>query len=121
MLFTTQLPSTSSDYVSVVATESLGGHRVVTDAITYADQSNELHINRVIGFTTGAASSGGAVNVQSSGVLKGFSGLSTGPIYLSINGHFTQVVPVTGFIQQLGNALSDTSVLVHILLPTQLN
>lgn len=112
--------SAGASYSILTAGAALGGNRVVIDNATYADNSNDAHINKVIGFTVGAATLGAPVNIQSSGELDGFSGLAIAPVYLAANGTLTQDVPTSGFIQKLGNAISSTAVLIAISPPLKL-
>lgn len=103
--------------IAFTAPASLGGLRVLTANLVYADSGNSLHINKVIGFTTGAASAGQPLFIQTSGELDGFSSLTIGPVYLGANGVVTQIPPTTGFIQQVGVATSSTTILINISSP----
>ncbi len=104
--------------ISIVAGEDLGGHRaVVTDngLAYYADNTNADHSNIVLGITLGAVNAGDPASVVTLGELPGLFGLTpNAPIYLSNNGILTQVVPTTGFIQQLGTAIVSDRMLVNI-------
>lgn len=107
-------------YVVLIAGSALGGHRAVIDNVTYADHSNSLHAGKVIGITTGSSTTGNPVTIQSGGKLNGFTGLSLGPVYLSTNGTLTQTAPTSGFIQQLGVAVSATEIMIQIHMPIML-
>ena len=110
--------SAGATYLTITAGEDLGGHRAVVlsaGQAVYADNTAAAHANRVIGITTGAATSGSGATIQSAGELTGMTGLTVdAPIYLSTAGTLTQTAPTTGFIQQLGIALSATAMLVEI-------
>jgi hypothetical protein len=73
---------------------------------------------RVIGFATGAASSGGAVSAQSAGVLTGFTALTAGaPYYLSTSAGTITATPPSGSgneVVLVGYAASTTSLEIRI-------
>ena len=80
------------------------------------DASSEKRI-KFVGFAKSTITSGNAVKIVSSGVLKDFSGLSAGlPLYLNpaSAGGYTQTEPVTTDVWKLkiGLALSATEVLI---------
>jgi hypothetical protein len=99
--------------IEMTAGENLGGRRAVVSSsglAMYADSAIAAHQNRVIGITAGSV-----VNVVMSGQLFGLFGLTPDmPIYLSNSGTLTQTVPATGFIQQLGTAITADSMSVNI-------
>jgi hypothetical protein len=104
-----------------VATRDIGGLRVLLADQSYADQSDSNSYGKVIGITKGAVVTREWLDIITSSELNGFTGLIPNEIlYLGLNGLVTQIVPSTGYIQQLGVALTSTSILVNIGLPVQL-
>lgn len=110
-------------YLSLVAGEALGGHRVVRIAddgkAWYADQSEPTHIFRIIGITTGAVDSGATVAIQTSGLMTEGSWTWTvgTPIWLSTGGQLTQTAPVTGFQFIIAQPQTATSILIRPTIP----
>jgi hypothetical protein len=108
-------------FTSLTADTALGGHRVVVPTPTgcaYADNTNNSHLLKVIGVTIGAANLGATATIQLSGELGGLTGLTQGsPVWLSTNGNLTQTLPTSGFIQQIGIALSSTKININITPP----
>lgn len=104
--------------IEMIAGEDLGGRRAVVSInglAMYADSGIAAHQNRIIGVTNNAVTAGNSVNVVMSGQLNGMFGLTPDvPVYLSTNGLLTQIVPATGFIQQLGTAITADSMSVNI-------
>ena len=102
--------------LTAIAGVNLGGHRAVVfdgdGTVIYADQSIAAHAERVLGVTTGAASIGTEATIQTGGELTepSWAWALDAPIYLSTNGLLTQVIPTTGFIQQIAIPLSATSI-----------
>lgn len=104
--------------VAYTAPINLGGNRVVTSSITYADNTNLLTAGKAIGITTSAATINTTVNIQIIGELNGFSGLvSDSPVYLSTLGTVTQTLPLSGYVQKIGMATSSTTLLINISEP----
>lgn len=104
-----------------LATRDIGGLRVLLADQSYADQSDETSFGKVIGISKGAVVTGEWLDIITSSELNGFTGLTPNElIYLGSNGLITQTVPTSGYIQQLGVALTSTSILVNISLPVQL-
>lgn len=110
--------SGASASITYIAGETLGGHRgVILDNSTaiYADNTILSHANKLIGLTTGATLIGETTTIQSSGELDGFSGLVVNSkVYLQASGVLTTTLPTTGFIQQVGIAVTDTKILINI-------
>lgn len=97
----------------------LNGYTVVAmnnSQLVIADNTDLNLINKIIGITKTSASAGESVIVMcSGGHLTGLAGLTIGgKIYLSSNGTITQTIPTSGFVIQLGTALSATSIAVNI-------
>lgn len=110
--------SASITPLTMVAGEVLGSLRAVINInsqVFYANNENPLHSNKVIGIVTQAVNINESVTVQTSGELEGFFGLTIGePVYLQSNGTITSVLPVIGFVQQLGIAITTTKILINI-------
>lgn len=105
-----------------VATRDIGGLRVLLADQSYADQTNIFSYGKVIGLSKGAVVTGGLLEVVTASKLAGFTGLIPNTqVYLGLNGLITQTVPTSGFIQQLGVALTSTTILVNISLPLLLS
>lgn len=108
----------SSGLFNAVAGEDLGGHRCVylsAGLVYYANSSDVTKVNRLVGITTGAVSLGSSVDIMNAGELTGFTGLVPDNImYLQSNGTISPSIPLTGFIQQVGIALTDTKCLINI-------
>lgn len=104
--------------INVIAGENLGGHRAITlsnGLARYADNTSLASVNKVIGITRGSCIVGDIIAIDSIGELNGFSDLITDmPVYLSINGIVTATIPSVGFIQQLGLAISTTTIVINI-------
>lgn len=104
-----------------LATRDIGGLRVLLADQSYADQIDDASFGKVIGISKGAVVTGEWLDIITSSELNGFTGLTPNElIYLGSNGLITQTVPTSGYIQQLGVALTSTSILVNISLPVQL-
>jgi len=101
-----------------IAGETIGGHRGVcssSNLIYYADNTNLLQVNRLIGISVQAVDIGQQLNIQSAGEITGFTGLTAGDIlYLQTNGVINTTLPTSGFIQQVGIALTSTTILLNI-------
>ena len=105
-----------------VATRDIGGLRVLLADQSYADQSNIDSYGKVIGLSKGAVVTGGLLEIVTASELAGFTGLIPNTqVYLGLNGLITQTVPTSGFIQQLGVAITSTSILVNLSLPLLLS
>jgi hypothetical protein len=108
--------------VSILTTpRTLGGNRVVTAELDYADCTDLSTINRVIGVTASAANAWDTIPVVEFGVLGGFSGLTPNtPIYLSTNGTVSHNLPSSGYQQLIGVAISTTKLSINIQEPLAL-
>ena len=114
--------TTSINSFKQTATRDIGGLRVLLADQSYADQSDINSYGKVIGFSKGAVITGAMLEIVTASELTGFTGLIPNTqIYLGLNGLITQTVPTSGFIQQLGVALTSTSILVNISLPLLLS
>jgi hypothetical protein len=99
----------------------LSGNKVIAytaNGVAYADNTNLTHIGSVLGFTRTSCSANSNTSIQTFGFLNGFYGLNSGlPVYLSTNGDLTQTVPTTGFVNNLGIAISSTELNINITMP----
>ncbi len=104
--------------ITLTAGADLSGHTPVycIAGVVYPMSHDQIgHVNRCIGITTGAALTGQDIIVNPGGELTGYVGLTPNePIYVGLNGVLTQLPPATGFIQQIGVALTATSLNVQI-------
>ena len=105
--------------VSAIAGQALGGHRAIvldaTGAAFYADCAVPGHFGRLAGVTQGAAITGDSVTVIGSGVMTepSWAWTADAPVFLGSAGLLTQTVPVTGFLQIIGIALSATTLFIN--------
>jgi len=110
--------SGASATISYMAGTNLsGGIAVILSSSTAiaANSTTLAHAGKVVGITTGAVLIGNPATIQASGELEGFSGLTiNSKVYLQSNGTITSTIPTTGFIQQVGVALTTTKVLINI-------
>lgn len=113
--------------LSYPAGEAIGGHRMValndSQQAMYADNTNLLHANKVLGMTTGAAAMGDMVSILTSGemVEPSWAWALNKPIYIGSNGLLTQTPPVTGFSQIVGFPIAANKVFVSLREPLILN
>lgn len=110
-------PSTGGgDTLTGLSAVALGGHRIVNGPLgdlSYAGPSGPLGL--VLGMTTGAASAGDPVTVQTAGDIDEPSwNWTPGPVFLDANGTMTQTAPESGFLQQIGVASAPTKILIRI-------
>lgn len=109
---------------TLVAQQSLGGHRIVIasglNGADHADATDPTHFGRVVGITTGAADALAEVTVQSAGPIDeaSWSWVPDADIWLGINGLMTQTPPSTAaFVQRVGFALTPTRIWVDLSEP----
>jgi hypothetical protein len=115
-------PISGSDGDDVIGTASgnLSGHRVVRstgtdDLVDYADSTNPAHAGTVIGITLNAANNGTIVLIRATGEVSDPSfTFAPGPIYFDALGRLTQVLPTSGFMQQVAVASSLTEIVVQL-------
>ncbi|MGZ8236344.1 MAG: hypothetical protein ACXWTY_00540 [Methylobacter sp.] len=104
--------------IQLIAGIDLGGNRVVTAAAVYADSADITTAGNAIGITAGAASQGSLVDIATTSELDGFFGLTADqPVYLSVSGTVTQIIPTSGYLQRVGVAISTTKLLINISEP----
>ncbi len=106
-----------------LAGEALGGQRGVIvgndNKVYYADQSNPIHFNRILGITTGAVAQDDPASVRVGGVMTepSWNWSLDRFIYLGRHGLLTQVIPATGFLIAVGWPITPTKVMVEIKIP----
>ena len=101
----------------------IGGNRAITSSnsyAAYADNTDET--TYCVGLSMGAVSSGADVTLQSGGkmVVSGVGWTESLPVFVSTNGTLTQIVPVTGYVQQVGIAFDSETLIIEISEPTYL-
>jgi len=103
---------------TIISPGSLGGNRLVMGDGNYADNTDLNTVAKVIGFTKTSAILGELVTIITSGELNGFTGLTVNmPVYVSTNGNYTQVIPISGYIQRVGIPINSTTILVNLSEP----
>ena len=114
----------SSGAIQKIAAINVGGHKaVILDTlgqVTYADNTNSSHIQRVIGITTGAASIGSLATVQTYGEILETSWAWTLnlPVYVGTSGNLTQIPPVSpNFAMVIGFPIASTILFVKLKEP----
>lgn len=112
----------SAEQLTLPATTAIGGQRAVrflNGHLAYASSLNVGDANLVLGISVNAASPGGEVVVQTSGLMTDgyWTWTPDAPIFCGVQGVLTQVLPTTGFILILGVALSATRILVGAKMP----
>lgn len=103
------------------AATNLSGHRAIRVAAGLAyvcDGSNASHVGRAIGISTGAATAGDDVSVQTAGILTESSWSWTdGPVYVGASGVLTQSFAGLAYVHQIGMAVSATQIDINPLSP----
>jgi len=112
---------TNTSTISQIAGIDISGGIAVimVDGVVYPASNTTLsHSSKVIGVTVGAVIQGASVNVQTSGVLNGFSGLTSDlPVYLSSTGQLSTTLPTSGFILQMGTTIASDTVVINLNSP----
>jgi Major tropism determinant N-terminal domain len=115
-------------YLPVLSTqatagEALGGHRVVVltpSGLMYASATNINHVNRIVGITLSAYSSGVPAYYTREGIVTepSWTWNTTSPIYLADTGLLTQTpVNTTGFVMIVAMPLTSTSIYFSLKTP----
>jgi hypothetical protein len=103
-----------------IAGEDLSGHRIVTVNGT----GQYVYCSDIFGLamTTGAVVSGASVELQSLGEIEEHSWTWTpkGYVYQTGLGQITQTTPTTGFVREIGIALTPTKILLTFQSPITL-
>jgi hypothetical protein len=108
----------TSNIIEGTAGAAIGGHRAVISSagkIYYADQANLDHVNRILGITLNAAENNAKIKIQNYGELveTSFNFTPDMPVFVGTNGVLTQIIPSSGFIQQIAIALSSTKIFIE--------
>jgi hypothetical protein len=109
----------SSDLVFTAGT-NLSGHRVVIASsdteINYADKDTPAHEFLVIGIIANAVSVGDSTTVTPEGIMiePSWTWTPGNPIFLGNNGMMTQSAPTSGFVLEIGVAISSQSIWIAI-------
>ena len=106
-------------FITITATEALGGHRVATVQGWYADRGNVSHAAAIAGITLQAVAAGSTVQVQRSGEIEESSwGWVLGQaVYLGASGQLTQTPPASGIVVVIGVPVSSTRLAIDIQPP----
>lgn len=117
--------TTIAHLIELNAGEEISGSRVVrTDSALamVADSTNATHAASVIGVAINAVRIGEVVHVRTYGEFTDPAlSLTPGkPVYFDTLGRLTNAVPVTGFIQCIGTAITATKVQINICSPITL-
>lgn len=107
----------NAESATVVASESLGGHRAVTIDGYYADATNIAHAYKVMGITTGAVTIGATATIKTFGEIteSGWNWTIGEPVFLSTNGNLTQTPPVSpSLCVIMGKPKNATTLIVDI-------
>jgi hypothetical protein len=118
-------PAGDGSTFTKIADINLSGHRAVKavsgDRVSLVSSANPADIGLAIAITTGAASADAVANLRAYGEITEPSWSWTpGPVFLGVNGVLTQTAPTTGYVQQIGVALSSTKLMVNIRPPIRL-
>lgn len=119
-------PAGDGSVVTKIASTAISGHRVViamgSDDAALADKDTSDHMHRILGLTTGAATSGVPIEIATFGEFSepGWNWV-TGPVWLGNDGLLTQALPTTGFLIQIGTAIAPTVLMLKIGAPISLS
>jgi hypothetical protein len=110
-----------SSFLTYDSAGATSGHMLVTTnddgEVIYIDNKNPLHLNRLIGISTNAATIGMSVNIQSGGYLEhgGWTFTPDEPLFVGENGAIIQTLNGDAVFQQIfGYALTPTQILIRI-------
>ena len=107
--------------VLVTAGTNLSGHigvKLVSSNAFPITNSDLTTVNRLVGVTKTSATTNTPVELVLAGELDGFSGLIPDTVlYLQGNSTITSTYPTTGYVQQVGIAISSTKALINIQPP----
>lgn len=94
----------------------------INGKVELADKDNPIHAFNIIGMSVSSGSEGSIILVQTGGtILNGnWTWNENMPLWLGNNGDITQTPPETGFLMQIGIALSPSKILLEIQEATQL-
>lgn len=104
--------------ISVLAADICCGHRVVCcslGSIRHACSNEPDHAGSVIGITKNAANPGEGLVIVTSGIMDEPSwSFTPGAVFVGLDGSLVQEPPQTGFVQQVGVAVSATRLIVSL-------
>lgn len=108
--------------ITFTAGEPLSGQRAVrlagSGTVRIASSDDISQAGLPIGVTTAAADEGADVPVMIVGAIDEPSwSFSPGPVFLGLNGALVQAPPASGFVLQIGTALSATRLVVERFSP----
>lgn len=104
--------------LTFTAGEPLSGQRAVrlagSNTVRIASSDDISQAGLPIGVTTAAADEGADVTVMIVGTVDEPTwSFSPGPVFLGLNGALVQIPPASGFVLQIGTALSATRLVVE--------
>ena len=105
-----------TNYINIVASIHLGGHRIVTVDGYYADCLIQDTMYKVAGLILSSAASGTSVSAYTQGEIQEVTwNWEIGkPIFLGINGLLTQELNTTGYILKIGIPKKSDTILLDI-------
>lgn len=106
----------SVSLASYIAGENVSALKPVANinGKVYLASNDNSFLDKVIGISFTGGVTNGAVQVQVAGVMTDSSwNWEIGPIYIGPSG-LTQVIPSPGYLQCIGHAISDKSILIQI-------
>lgn len=105
----------------LTASTNLSGHigvKLVNGMLEVVNNQDLTSAGKLVGITVTAVSALAQVEVIFGGELLGFVGLiPDAKLYLQSNGTISSTFPTTGYVQQVGIAISSTSALINIQPP----
>jgi hypothetical protein len=107
------------------AAETIHGHRAVrilADGVHHASCDDISHAPGVLGIAANSASPGDQVRVRVAGLLAEptWDWMPGLPVYVGIAGLLSQMPPSSGFIREIGLAISPTSIVIRPMIPITL-
>jgi hypothetical protein len=107
------------------AAETIHGHRAVlalADGVHHASSDEVGHAPGVLGIAANSASPGDPVRVRTTGPMTEPSWAWTPglPLYVGPDGVLVQSPPASGFIREIGLAVSPTSIVIRHMVPITL-
>lgn len=126
--FTTELKEKLEGIIaepSYVAAHTMSGHRVLyineEGKVEYAEPDDYLKVRKIIGLSLGSATTDSLVKVKREGTIMeaGWS-FTEGDVWLGTNGTLTQTLPLSGYLFQVGVALSPIELKLDLNLIAQL-
>ena len=119
-VFSASSQSNNSTDISLPTNSVISGFKVIrvdsSGFAKYASNDDITHNDKVIGVSTQSITDNTPVLVRTEGFMDdaGWTFTPGDPIYVGLNGSITQTVPSSGFILNLGQALTATRILINI-------